>query len=127
MASGQAADAAPADVAAPPEASVRDALARYEALRREGRLRVESRDFPGCPAELARRLERDPEGRIVAYSWDVADGPRRVRLQAIYGPDGAVAGERSFLVGTGEPYGQVKWRPKRPAEIDLDAPTACDR
>ena len=102
-------------------------VARYEALRRDGLLHVEEREFPGCSRELSRRIERDPEGRIVSYTWESMAGSQRLRLQAIYAPDGTLADKRAFDAASGEPETFVKWRSKRVSEIDLGAPSACER
>ena len=103
------------------------AVARYEELRRSGRLRAEFRSFPGCAREPWRRIERDPDGRIVAYAWEALAGTQRLRFEAIYAPDGTLASKRAVDLGSGAPETLVKFRVPRPSEIDLDAPTVCDR
>ncbi|HEX9242856.1 MAG TPA: zf-HC2 domain-containing protein [Anaeromyxobacter sp.] len=118
-ADGEAGAAAGA-VAAPQEP---DALARYEALRREGRLRVETREFPGCPSESWRRIERDPEGRIVSYAWR----SEWYRIEVVYGPDGRWVDKHAFDARTGAPDPLVKFAVPRREALDLDAPTVCDR
>ena len=54
-------------------------------------------------------------------------GSQRLRLQAIYAPDGSLADKRAFDAASGEPETFVKWRSKRVSEIDLGAPSACER
>jgi hypothetical protein len=103
------------------------AVARYEELRRSGRLRAEVRAFPACAREPWRRVERDPDGRIVSYAWESVSDGRRLRLEAIYGPDGSLALKRAVDAQTGAPEALVKFRVPRVSEIDLDAPTLCDR
>jgi len=103
------------------------AVTRYEELRRSGRLRAEVRAFPACAREPWRRVERDPDGRIVSYAWESVSDGRRLRLEAIYGPDGSLALKRAVDAQTGAPEALVKFRVPRVGEIDLDAPTVCDR
>jgi hypothetical protein len=44
------------------------ALARYQALRQAGRLRGEVVTFESCEGERWRKVETDPEGRVVRYA-----------------------------------------------------------
>jgi hypothetical protein len=120
-------EAGPAAEAGSPDEGGAAAVARYEELRRSGRLRAEVRVFPACPREPWRRLERDPEGRIVSYAWENLAGSRRLRLEAIYAPDGSLAARRAFDAESGAPETLVKFRVPRSSEVDLDAPTPCDR
>jgi hypothetical protein len=103
------------------------AVARYEELRRSGRLRAEVRLLPACPREPWRRVERDPDGRIVSYAWESLAGARRLRLEAIYAPDGSLALARALDAATGAPAPFPDVRPPSIDEIDLDAPAACER
>jgi hypothetical protein len=102
-------------------------VARYDELRRAGRLRADFRAFPGCPREPWRRLERDPEGRVVSYAWEILAGARRLRLEVVYAPDGSVARARAVDAVTGAPDPSAGFEAPRAREIDLDAPTACER
>ncbi len=118
--------------AAPPAASEREAspraeastVSRYEELRRSGRLRVETRTFPGCDAELLRRVERDPSGAIVGYAWEARVGDRRLRYEVVYEPDGAVALARVVDAATGE-VERALFRPPARGDLDLNAPPRC--
>jgi hypothetical protein len=101
-----------------------DAVARREALRRAGRLRAEVRTFPGCDGELWRRVERDPDGRPVSYAREGALGGRRVRIEVIYGADGAPAQVRVLDAASSAPIvGSTPWVP---AAGDVDAPPRCN-
>jgi hypothetical protein len=80
--------AAASDVRAPLASGA--ALARYEALRREGALAGEIRTFPGCEGEAWRKLERDPAGRVVKYVREGVIEGRRLRIEHLYGEDGAL-------------------------------------
>ncbi len=102
-----------------------DAVARYEALRAEGRVHAEERTFPGCTRELWRRVERDPEGRVVSYAWEEVVGTQRLRLEAVYGPDGKLARKRAFDARTSAPEAFVKFRVPPAASVDIDAPPRC--
>ncbi len=102
------------------------ALARYEELGRTGRLRAEVRSFPGCAGELARRLERDPEGRVVSYAWEAMLGDRRVRYEVVYAADGSVVRASAVDAATGE-IERATVRPPPLRAIDLDAPPRCGR
>ncbi len=101
-----------------------DGVARYEALRSAGRLSVEERTFPGCTHELWRRIERDPEGRVVSYAWEEMVGTQRVRLEAVYGPDGKLARKQAFDSATSAPEA-VKFRVPAASSVDIDAPPRC--
>lgn len=67
-----------------------EAVERYEGLRREGRLAGEIQTFPGCEGEAWRKLERDREGRVVKYVREGVVGGRRLRIEHVFGPDGAL-------------------------------------
>lgn len=118
----QAPEAAPA---APDLDDSRSAgIAWYEEMRRSGKLTAEVREFPGCARESWRRIERDPAGRIVSYSWRGDEGG--ARFEVIYLPNGRGL-KRGFDPQTGEPDPFVKFRAPRPEELDIDAPSACER
>jgi hypothetical protein len=129
-AGGELASRAPS---APPAAArakaaalpVPEAVLRYEELRRSGRLRGELRTFPGCDGELWRKVERDPEGRVVSYEREELAGERRVRVKAIYGPDGVPARVTAQDAATSETLGGT--RPWVPAAADADGPPRCGR
>jgi hypothetical protein len=79
-----------------------DAVERYHALRAQGRLQGELRTFPRCAGEAWRKVERDPEGRVVAYVREGMVGGTRLRIEAIYGPDGRLARARALPQEGGE-------------------------
>jgi hypothetical protein len=124
---GPTAAAPPSTRAAEIEAHRRhaEALARYDGLRRTGRLRVEVRTFPGCEGEASRRVERDPEGRVVFYAREVVDGGRRIRVEAVYGVDGWPVQARAVDPTSGEGIVGVKVGAPPASEIDIDAPPRC--
>jgi anti-sigma factor RsiW len=107
-----------------PAADAADPVARYEALRSAGKLRADFRMAPGCAVEAWRRVERDPEGRIAAYAWDEVRDGRRVILEVVYAPDGAVAARRARDAETRAAVA-VEFAAPAAAQIDLDAPARC--
>ncbi len=119
--------AAPSSAAAPspvPSGGAEgEAVARHEALRRAGRLRAEVRTFPGCDGELWRRVERDPDGRVVSYAREALLGARRIRVEVIYADDGAPAQVRVLDAASSAPIAGS--RPWVPAAGDVDAPPRC--
>ncbi len=118
--------AAPAREGAPADAApASDPVLRYEALRAAGRLRVEESTFPGCTHELWRRVERDPEGQVVAYSWEEMAGTQRLRLEGIYAPGGKLARKRAFVGSTSVSDAFVKFRAPPAWAAEVDAPPRC--
>jgi hypothetical protein len=101
------------------------AVLRYDELRRTGRLQGEIRTFPGCDGELWRKVERDPDGRVVSYAREGFAGDRRVRVEAIYDPDGAPARVAVKDAATSAPI--VGMTPWVPAADDADGPPRCGR
>jgi hypothetical protein len=100
-----------------------DAILRYEDLRRSGRLRGEVQTFPGCEGEQWRKVERDPEGRVVSYAREGLLGGRRVRVEAVYGPDGAAVRVTVKDAATSAPLAGA--RPWVPAAAEADGPPRC--
>jgi hypothetical protein len=114
----------------PPSAAARaqatpppDPASRYDELRRAGLLRGEIRTFPGCDGELWRKLERDPEGRVVSYAREGLSGDRRVRVEAIYDPAGAPARVTVKDAATSAPL--VGAEPWVPSAAEADGPPRC--
>jgi hypothetical protein len=121
--SAQAAREAPRADATPPSAP--PPLLRYEDLRRSGLLRGEIRTFPGCEGEAWRKVERDPDGRVVSYTCEGDLGGRRVRIEAVYGPDGAPARVTVRDARTMAPLeGATPWVPRA---AEADGPPRCTR
>jgi hypothetical protein len=112
--------AARAQATAPP-----DPVSRYDELRRAGLLRGEIRTFPGCDGEPWRKLERDPDGRIVSYAREGLSGDRRVRVEAIYDLAGAPARVTVKDAATSEPLMGTK--PWVPHAAEADGPPRCAR
>jgi hypothetical protein len=89
---------APAPQAAPsaPRATAADASpaeaarARYDALRAAGQLRGEIRTYPGCEGEAWRKVETDPQGRVVRYVREGRLDGRRLRVEHLYDEGGAL-------------------------------------
>ncbi len=102
-----------------------DPVARHEALRAAGRLRVEERTFPGCKHELWRRVERDADGRVVSYAWEEMVGTQRLRFEAIYGLDGRLVRKQALDAATSAPEPTVKFRVPPASSVDIDAPPRC--
>jgi hypothetical protein len=100
-------------------------VARHEALRAAGRLRVEERTFPGCKHELWRRVERDADGRVVSYAWEEMVGTQRLRFEAIYGLDGRLVRKQALDAATSAPEPTVKFRVPPASSVDIDAPPRC--
>jgi hypothetical protein len=103
-----------------------DAVARSEALRAEGRRRAEVRTFPGCDRELWRRVELDPDGRVVSYAWEERVGARRIHFEATYAPDGTVLRKRAVDAATSAPE-PLEFSVPSASSIDPDAPSRCAR
>ncbi len=122
----RAPEAAPEGVAGSPGPGP-DPVARREALRAAGRLRVEERTFPGCKHELWRRVERDADGRVVSYAWEEMVGTQRLRFEAIYGLDGGLVRKQALDAATSAPEPAVKFRVPPASRVDIDAPPRCSR
>jgi hypothetical protein len=118
----RAPEASPEGVAGSPGP---EPVARHEALRAAGRLRVEERTFPGCKHELWRRVERDADGRVVSYAWEEMVGTQRLRFEAIYGLDGRLVRKQALDVATSAPEPTVKFRVPPASSVDIDAPPRC--
>jgi hypothetical protein len=99
------------------------AVLRYQQLRGAGSLRGEIQTFPGCEGEAWRKVERDPAGRVVSYAREGLLDGRRVRVEAIYGPDGAPARVTvTDLATAARVPGASAWVPR--AE-EADGPPRC--
>lgn len=99
------------------------AVLRYQELRGAGRLRGEIQTFPGCHGEVWRKVERDPDGRVVSYAREGLVGGRRVRVDVVYGPDGAPARVTVRDAVTMAPLdGTAPWIPRA---ADADGPPRC--
>lgn len=118
---------APSMAAPRPVPPAADAVHRYEALRAEGRLSAEIRTFPGCAGEAWRKVERDPEGRVVAYVREGTIGGARFRAEAIYGEDGRLARARALPLGGGAAPDAGVLVPGDAASAGIDAPPRCGR
>jgi hypothetical protein len=125
--------AAPAPTAASPRGK-RAAAPRAAASAAPGEAAVpgtEVRTFAGCEGETLRRVERDAEGRLVRYVREGRIGGRRVRIEHVYGADGALARATARdLDGAGaplDPAGLGVLLPARAEEAGIDAPPRCGR
>jgi hypothetical protein len=140
-AAGAGASAAPAPSPPPPRAAAAQRAApraptsaaedRYDELRREGRLRAEIRTFPGCEGEAWRKVELAPGGQVVKYVRLGWIGGRRLRIEHVYGPDGALASVTAEDLGGGGPLLDPRSLgiavPERAEEAGPDAPPRCGR
>jgi hypothetical protein len=123
----------PAEAASAPSAGAAraEALRDRSALGDAGSLRAEVRTFPGCDGETLRRVERDPEGRLVRYVREGRIGGRRVRIEHVYRPDGALAGATvRDLDASGALLDAAALGLELPARADeagIDAPPRCGR
>jgi ribonuclease E len=100
------------------------------AVRAEGALRGEIRTFPGCEEESWRKVELDPDGRVVKYVREGRIAGRRVRIDHAYGPDGTLVSASARDVERGEPLDPRSLGvalPERAEEAGPDAPPRCGR
>jgi hypothetical protein len=127
---------APYDLAVPAD----DAVARWVSLRASGKLRAEVRSFSGCDPDVARftesfrRLERDPQGRVVRYQVRGSTEGTAYEAEGFYDAAGVLRVERWRYEG-----GEVKERrhpasgpaktrlPERASGARIDAPGRCER
>jgi hypothetical protein len=123
---------APAEAApAPSAAAANEALRHRAALRDEGSPRAEVRTFPGCEGETLRRVERDPQGRLLRYVREGRIDGRHLRIEHVYRPDGALAGatvrdlDASGALLDADALGLEL--PSRAEEAGIDAPPRCGR
>lgn len=122
----QAKRAAPREAAPAPVAS----SAPRAALRASEAPTAEVRTFEGCEGEALRRVERDAEGRLVRYVREGRIAGRRLRIEHVYGPGGAIARaiardlDSGALLDAGALGIEL---PARAAEAGIDAPPRCGR
>ncbi len=76
---------------AQPEAA---AVSRWRALREDGLLRGEVVTFLDCPGEAWRKVETDPQGRVVRYARHGVAGGVPFEAELFYGEDGALGAAR---------------------------------
>jgi hypothetical protein len=125
--------AAPSDAAEgaeAPRAAASGASDRYAELRREGRLRGEIRTFPGCEGEGWRKVELGPDGEVVKYVRQGWIAGRRLRIEHVYGPDGALASATAEDLSSGDrldPRALGIAVPERAEDARPDAPPRCGR
>ncbi len=125
--------------AAPFAAPEDDAVARWESLRASGKLHAEVRTFSGCDpaarfAESSRKVERDPQGRIVRYEMRGSTEGAPYEAEGFYDAAGVLRVERWRREG-GEvterrhpASGPAKTRlPARASGASIDAPGRCER
>jgi hypothetical protein len=124
------APAAPEAAAAAPDRSAA-ALARYSELRAAGLLSAELRTFTDCEGESWRKVERDPEGRIVRYVREGRVAGRRVRVEHLFGADGGLAAVRVRDLDRGgaviAPGALGLSTPRDASEAGPDAEPRCER
>jgi hypothetical protein len=73
-------------------------------------------------------VELDPDGRVVKYVREGRFGGRRVRIEHVYGPDGALVSATARDVDGGEPIDPRSLGislPARAEEAGPDAPPRC--
>lgn len=106
-----------------------DAPARLDAAREAGSLRREVRTFPGCPGEARRVVEVDAAGRVVRYVREGTIAGRRLRVEHLFGEDGALAVlevqdlDRPDARVDGAVLGASI--PRRESDAGADAPPRC--
>lgn len=132
-----AASGPPAAAAAAPADATREdtdaprALARYAGLRDAGRLRGEIRTFADCEGETWRKVETDPSGRVVKYVREGRIGGQRLRIEHVYGEDGALSS--ATVRDLDAPGASVDADalglalPRRASEAAIGAPPRCAR
>jgi hypothetical protein len=138
-ATGPAAPSAPTRVEPAPQADAGDEPAgaagtardRYGALRAAGQLRGELRTFPGCEVEAWRKVEVDGRGRVVSYVREGRVDGRRVRVEHLFDPSGALSSATAYDLdagGPGRPAAALGLSvPARAEAAGLDAPPRCAR
>ncbi|BDG03790.1 anti-sigma factor family protein [Anaeromyxobacter oryzae] len=96
VARSAAAPSAAPPAAAPPAANAQaapaadDPVARWQHLRAAGQLRGAIATFPGCDGESWRKVEEDPQGRVVKYARHGTAGGVPFEAELYYAPDGAL-------------------------------------
>ncbi|MFY3746512.1 Fe-S oxidoreductase, partial [Anaeromyxobacter sp. Red801] len=112
-----------------------DAPARWRALRQAGALRGEVVTFTKCDGEAWRKVETDPEGRVVRYARHGRLAGRAFEAELYYAEDGALALARYREAGG--PWREVRppapaggipaaaLQPARAADARADAPPRC--
>jgi hypothetical protein len=114
-------------------------VARYLELRAAGRLSGAVSVFPDCPAEAWRKVETDPEGRVVRYARHGEAGGAPFEVELYYDEDGAL-GVARYRAGGG-PAREVRLGgaargdargippgalvPRGAADAAIDAPPRC--
>lgn len=126
-------DAAPAREVAPERdrSASASALARYTALRDAGSLSGEIRTFADCEGESWRKVERDREGRTVRYVREGRVAGRRIRVEHLFGADGALAQLRATDLDRGgtavDPRALGLSVPRDESQASADAEPRCGR
>jgi hypothetical protein len=126
----------PYDLAVPAD----DVVARWESLRSAGKLRAEVRTFSGCDPDVTRftesfrRLERDPQGRVVRIEMRGSTEGRPYEAEGFYDAAGVLRVERWRYEGGAvterrhPASGPAKTQlPARANGARIDAPGVCDR
>jgi hypothetical protein len=102
---------------------------RYVALRSAGKLRGTIATFQDCPGESWRKVETDPDGRVVMYVREGIVRGRHLRIEHLYGPDGALARATARDLGSGGPKLDASSfgvrAPARAEDAALDAEPRC--
>jgi hypothetical protein len=94
---------------------------------REG-VRTVVRTFEGCEGEARRELRLGPDGRVLTYVREGRVGGRRVRIEHLFGRDGALTSARATDLDRGEPVDPRALGAALPASADEagpDAPPRC--
>jgi hypothetical protein len=106
-----------------------DAGTRYLALRSAGKLRGTIATFQDCPGESWRKVETDPDGRVVMYVREGVVRGRHLRIEHLYGPDGALARATARDLGSGGPKLDASSfgvrAPARAEDAAVDAEPRC--
>ncbi|HYG70030.1 MAG TPA: Fe-S oxidoreductase, partial [Anaeromyxobacteraceae bacterium] len=87
---------------------------------------VDRRTFERCPGERVREIERDERGRVVRWAREGDLGGRAARVEARYGPDGALTGITVEPADAAAPDAAALGVPARAADATLEAPPRCD-
>lgn len=119
------------DAAGAAEDAEAAARARYAGLRASGQLRGEIRTLPGCEGEAWRKVELDPEGRVVSYVREGRVAGRRLRVEHLFDASGALVAATAFDLetpGPGQPARALGLDvPLRAEDAGPDAPPRCGR
>lgn len=136
---GSARSGAPSAALAQRAPGESDPVARWQALRAAGRLRGEVVTFLECPGEAWRKVESDPQGRVIRYVRHGLAGGVPFEAELFYAEDGALGAARyreasgawrelRFPGGWAAPADHIPppaLEPARAGDAAADAPPRC--